>query len=235
MTNDIRTSVRSALNSENRIGTFELRDVRFAEDGALIVEGTVASVKAKKLALERIGALPGVDIIVDRLHVRPAEAMSDAGIRAHLRDAYLQERSFAGLTITQDTSIVVAEPALSAGDLDYSVIDGIVTLNGTLPGLASKRLAGLLAWWVPGARDVINGISVAGDEQDSPQAVEEAVQIALEKDPFINAGQIRVGARHHVVRLTGAVSSQAQKDMAENDAWYIFGVDEVINEIIVGE
>lgn len=231
---DLRTSVRSILNSENRIGPFELTDVRFTDDGALVVEGEVAGVKAKKLALERIGAMPDVDLIVDRLHVRPAEAMSDAGVRAHLRDAYIQEPSFAGLAITQETETVVPAPAQPSGNLDYSVSDGIVTLNGSVPGLASKRLAGLLAWWVPGSRDVINGISVAGDEEDSPQAVEEAVRIALEKDPFIDAAQIRVGARHHVVRLTGLVATQAQKDMAENDAWATFGVDDVINEIAVG-
>jgi osmotically-inducible protein OsmY len=231
---DLRTSVRSILNSENRIGAFELTDVRFADDGALVVEGEVASVKAKKLALERIGAMPDVDLIVDRLHVRPAEAMSDAGIRAHLRDAYLQEPSFAGLSITQETGTALTTPPEASGNLDYSVTDGIVTLNGSVPGLASKRLAGLLAWWVPGSRDVINGISVAGEEVDSPQAVEEAVRIALEKDPFVDAGQVRVGARHQVVRLTGLVATQAQKDMAENDAWATFGVDDVINEIAVG-
>ncbi|HSM40404.1 MAG TPA: BON domain-containing protein [Afifellaceae bacterium] len=232
--NDIRASVRSALLSENRIDMFELSNVSFTDDHALIVEGIVASVKAKKLALERIGALPDVDLIIDRLRVRPAEAMSDSGIRAHLRGAYLQEPSFAGLAITQEADRAVSAPPEPGGTLDYSVADGIVTLNGSVPGLASKRLAGLLAWWVPGSRDVINGLSVAGDEEDSPQAVEEAVRIALEKDPFIDAGQIRVGARHHVVRLTGIVATDVQKDMAENDAWATFGVDDVINEIAVG-
>ncbi len=232
--NDIRASVRSALLSENRIDMFELSNICFTDDHALIVEGTVASVKAKKLALERIGAIPDVDLIIDRLRVRPAEAMSDSGIRAHLRGAYLQEPSFAGLAITQESETEVTTPPEPGGTLDYSVAEGVVTLNGSVPGLASKRLAGLLAWWVPGSRDVINGLSVAGDEEDSPQAVEEAVRIALEKDPFIDAGQIRVGARHHVVRLTGLVATDAQKDMAENDAWATFGVDDVINEIAVG-
>ncbi len=108
-----------------------------------------------------------------------------------------------------------------------------MTLNGDAPGLATKRLAGLLAWWIPGSRDVINGIAARDWEQDSPQAIEGSVRFALEKDPFVNAGQVQVGARGRVVRLTGWVSSHDERNMAENDAWYVFGVDDVINDIEV--
>ena len=109
----------------------------------------------------------------------------------------------------------------------------VVTLNGQVPGLASKRLAGLLAWWVPGSRDVINGLAVEPPEEDAPIRIEEAVRIALKKDPFVEASQIRVGVRHTTVRLTGLVPTDAERDMAERDAWYIFGVDRVVNEIEV--
>ena len=37
--------------------------------------------------------------------------------------------------------------------------------------------------------------------------------------------------RGRTVRLTGWVSSAAARDAAEWDAWYVFGVDDVINEI----
>jgi len=234
---DIRATVRSALKSEARIGAVDLVDVAFADDGSLVVEGEVGTVRAKKLALERIGGIPDVDLIVDRLHVRPAESMGDAEIRAHLRNAFLQEPSFAGLTVTEDVKgarQIITSPPDPVGSLEYSVSDGIVILNGDAPGLATKQLAGVLAWWIPGSRDVINGIAAPASDENSPQAVEEAIRIVLEKDPFVNAGQIRVGARHQVVRLTGLVSSEAERDMAENDAWYVFGVDDVINEIDVG-
>jgi osmotically-inducible protein OsmY len=60
------------------------------------------------------------------------------------------------------------------------------------------------------------------------------VRIALEKDPFVDASQIRVGVRARTVRLTGLVRSRTARDVAEWDAWYVFGVDDVINEIAVG-
>jgi osmotically-inducible protein OsmY len=52
-------------------------------------------------------------------------------------------------------------------------------------------------------------------------------------DPFVNASQVRVGVRHRTVRLTGSVRSDAAKDAAEWDVWYVFGVDDVEHEIVV--
>ena len=50
--------------------------------------------------------------------------------------------------------------------VDLEVEVGVVTLNGQVPGLDDKRLAGVLAWWVPGSRDVINGVAVEPPEDD---------------------------------------------------------------------
>jgi len=61
----------------------------------------------------------------------------------------------------------------------------------------------------------------------------EAVRIAFDKDPFADASQVRVGVRHRTVRLTGAVHSQEARNAAEWDAWYVFGVDDVVNELEV--
>lgn len=43
-----------------------------------------------------------------------------------------------------------------------------------MPGLHYKRLAGVLAWWVPVSRDVINGIAVEPSREDGPDAIVEA-------------------------------------------------------------
>lgn len=108
-----------------------------------------------------------------------------------------------------------------------------MTLNGSLASLASKRFA-VLAWWIPGSRDVINGIAVTPPEQDAPILIEEAVRQALEKDPMVEAAQVRVGVRGRTVRLTGWTKTEAMRAAAEADAWFVFGVDDVVNEIEVG-
>ena len=122
-------------------------------------------------------------------------------------------------------------PEKALGVLDIEVTDGVVLLNGRVPGLTSKRVAGVIAWWVPGVRDVFNGIEVDPPEDDSPDLIAEAVRAVLERDPFVNASQINVDVRGTLVRLTGLVPNETERFAAERDAWCIFGVDTVVNEI----
>ena len=238
--------VRAVLHSQARIGpAFRPDRLEIDEEGTLTIEGEVESVAAKKRALAQIAALGAVTAIVDRLHVKPAAPMGDAEIRAHLGRFFSQDPAFAGLTVRQmhhesydpvyePVYEVVAEGAPeSAGHIDIEVRDGAITLNGQVPGLNSQRLAGVMAWWVPGVRDVINGLAVEPPEEDAPIRIEEAVRTALERDPYVEAGQVRVGVLHREVRLTGVVASEGLKEMAEQDAWCVLGVDNVINEIAV--
>ena len=108
-----------------------------------------------------------------------------------------------------------------------------MTLDGDVAGPGQKRLAGVLAWWVPGSRDVINGIGVTPPEQDSEAAMTDAVLQVLEKDPFVDSESIRVHTRHSVVWLDGTVPREAELKLAEDDAWYVFGVDKVVNRLAV--
>jgi osmotically-inducible protein OsmY len=86
---------------------------------------------------------------------------------------------------------------------------------------------------VPGVRDVVNGIAVEPAEDDGPDMIAEAVRVVLEKDPFVDATQVRIGVRNTVVRLDGLVPTGTVREAAERDAWCTFGVDKVINEIEV--
>jgi osmotically-inducible protein OsmY len=203
----------------------------------LVLAGEVPSVAAKKLALERVAALADITGIVDRLHVAPATRMTDKEIKVHLRNMLIEELSFKHLEIREVEAggfrLMRGVPAGARGNIDTEVRDGVVTLNGSVPGLTSKRLAGVMAWWVPGTRDVVNGIAVDPPEEDGPDMIAEAVHVALERDPFVNASQVSVGVEGTTVRLSGLVPSETEKDAAERDAWCIFAVDKVINEIQV--
>ncbi|HEU0018377.1 MAG TPA: BON domain-containing protein [Methyloceanibacter sp.] len=236
---ELREKALAALRSEKRIGPhFKPETLTIDADGVATIDAEVETVAIKRLVLERLASVPGIGGIVDRLRVKPASPMSDDGILDHLRKAYYQELAFQQFAITArekgKAKLVRAGLPGTRGEIDIEVAGGVVTLNGSLPGLAAKRLAGVLAWWVPGARDVVNGITVDPPEDDAPIQIEEAVRIALDKDPLLDASQLRVGVRGRTVRLTGWVRSAAQRDAAEWDAWYVFGVDDVINEIETG-
>jgi osmotically-inducible protein OsmY len=209
---DLHQTALAALRSEKRIGPhFKPETLTIDADGIATVDAEVETVAIKRLALERLASVPGIGGIVDRLRVKPASPMSDDGILDHLRKAYYQEPAFQQFAITArekgGAKLVRALPG-ARGEIDVEVDRGVVTLNGSLPSLAAKRLAGVLAWWVPGVRDVVNGVTVDPPEEDAPIQIEEAVRIALDKDPLFDAAQIRVGVRGRTVRLTGWVNRQ---------------------------
>jgi hypothetical protein len=234
---ELLEKARASLRSEPRLDLHETPVALDFADGVLTAEGEVCSVAAKKLALERLAALPEVIGIVDRLHVQPAERMGGGRIGNLVRDALPQEPAFVDLTILEERAgqveTVRMPPTDSRGEIRYLVEDGVVTLSGEVPGLGRKRLAGVFAWWVPGSRDVVNGLAVVPPEEDSDEEMTDAVRIVLEKDPLVRASQIRVASRERVVTLEGLVATEAERDMAEYDAWCVFGVDKVVNEVAV--
>ncbi|GEC33433.1 hypothetical protein ABIE78_000485 [Sinorhizobium fredii] len=144
----------AALRSEPRLGpTFKLDLIRMEPDGAALLEGEVETVAQKRLALERVAAIPDLNGLVDRIRVRPAVPMSDNGIRDHLRKVLVREPAFEGLRITEWDGKGAREVrgATRDGEIAFEVQDGVVTLNGR--SQASPR-SGSRACWHGGSRVV---------------------------------------------------------------------------------
>jgi osmotically-inducible protein OsmY len=236
---EIIKAVKAAFEHEPRINLHSHPIQMDFEDGVLTLEGEVENVAAKKLGLELAIAIPGVTGIVDRLHVTPALLMGDGAVLDAVRNALIQEPALRECSIRfrhKGKEETVRESLLpNPGVIELSVSNGVVLLDDHVRSLAQKRLAGVLAWWVPGSRDVINGMAVEPPEEDSDDEITEAVRIVLEKDRLVNAAQIRVSTHNAVVTLEGLVWNEREKHMAEFDAWYIFGVDKVVNALSVQE
>lgn len=76
-------------------------------------------------------------------------------------------------------------------------------------------------------------MAVEPPQDDSDEEVAKAVRLALKKDRLIKSEDIRVSAKQYVVTLEGSIPTEAQKEMAEFDAWYVFGVVKVVNKLEV--
>ncbi len=235
-TDSLVGEVRRALASEPDLGP-EVRALHLSVDheNTLTIEGEVPSISVKKKVLRRAASASAVNGIVDRIHVAPAVTMEDRQIRSHLLRAFDEEAALSDLDLRnrEDGTVKIHRQVLKGrrGFIEIEVSNGVVLLDGEVPGLDDKRLAGVLTWWIPGVRDVVNGIAVEPPEEDGPDMIEDSVKLALQMDPSIDASHIRVGVRHTMVRLTGLVTTEAQRVSAENDAWAVFGVDHVIDEL----
>jgi osmotically-inducible protein OsmY len=238
--NPILKSVRAALEREPLINLHRWPiQLDLADDHALILEGEVGSVAAKKRALEIAGAAPDVRGLVDRLHVAPTERKGDGAILDVLESLLLDARELKNCTLRvmkkgQTLTLQEAAGEDASGDILVSVKEGVVTLDGWAISLSHKRMVGVLAWWVPGCRDVVDGLEVLPPEQDNDDEVSDALSLVLEMDPMIpHPEQIRVHTHDYVVTLDGLVATQTEKDRAEQDAWCLFAVDNVINQLAV--
>jgi osmotically-inducible protein OsmY len=239
--NPILKSLRAALEREPRINLHRWPILlNLTDDHALVLEGEMESIAAKKRALELAGATPDVRGVVDRLHVAPAERKGDGAILDVLEAVLLNARELKNCTlrVIKKEQTLTLQEALgddTSGDIQVSVKDGVVTLDGWVISLSHKRMAGVLAWWVPGCRDVVDGLEVLPPEQDNDDEVSDALSLVLEMDPMIpNPEQIRVHTHNYVVTLDGLVATQTEKDRVEQDAWCLFSVDNVINQLAVG-
>lgn len=230
--------VREALAREQRIDLHNHRiGIVVNDDATVTLDGEVADVAAKKLALEATASVSGVSGIVDRLRVMAVERMGDAEIRDHVRDAVSGDPVFPDYDIRCLAQEASGAESKSMGSRKHtifvSVNDGVVTLDGVVASLSHKRLAGVLAWWVPGTRDVIDGLEVEPPEQDSDDEIGEALRLVLEKDPLVNADSIRATIRERIVTLNGLVHDDRERHAAETDAWCLFGVNKVIDQLVV--
>jgi len=229
--------VRARLEKDSRINLHRYPITITVENEDLLLEGKVQDIAAKKLSFVHAAETCGNRRIVDRLRVAPAEEMGDAEIRDHVSRVLLEEPTLErclvrgareSLEETERQDVLEAE-----GIILIEVADGVVTLNGRVPSLTHKRLTGVLAWWVPGTRDVVNGLEEVPPQEDNDDELTDAVRLVLEKDPFINATKLRVSAQNAIITLDGMVPTEAMKQIAERDTWYVLGVRDVVNRVEV--
>lgn len=229
--------VHGALERESRIALHRYPIRIGVVDDAVVLEGEVAGIAAKKLALELAAAVRGIRGVVDRLRVLPAErrgdgAMADALCRsllatAELRNCTLRVRAKGRVEPVHDAG------ADASGEIELAVEDGVVALEGAVISLSHKRLAGVLAWWTPGCRDVLNSLAVVPAEDDNDDEVVDALRLVLAMDPLVRDEQVTARCRDCVVTLEGCVRTDEERRKAEDDAWALFAVDRVVNRIEV--
>ena len=236
-TDAVRKQVHAALEREHRFNLHRHPVKIESADGIVTLEGEVADVAAKRLALQLAASVQGVSNVVDRLRVTPGERRGDGAVRDSAARLLLDQPELRGcsLNVRSNEKIEVLRRVSddAAGEIQLSVTDGVVVLEGTVISQSHRRFAGALAWWIPGRRDVINALEVRPAYEDRDDEISEVMRLVLEADPEIDADQIRTNCNGKVVFLDGAVPSEQQKRRAELDAWSLLSIRGVVNRLDV--
>lgn len=234
---EIAKMVVAALEHAPRVNLDRAHlDVRM-ENNDVVLVGEVERIDEKRMAIECAKTASRGRNVVDRLRVRPTTQPGDGAIRDAVCRHLTEEPAFQDLAVTcrleGDRDAIVRRPEPANGSIEASVKAGVVTLRGTVVSLAYKRLAGVLAWWAPGCRDVVNAVAIEPPETDNDDEIHEAIGLVLDKDPLVHSDQVTSRVRDGRVVLRGLVATNEEKHMIETDVWYIDGVRDVVNEIDV--
>jgi osmotically-inducible protein OsmY len=231
------THVHAALEREPRINVHRHRIRIASADGTVTLEGEVADVAAKKLALELAASVNGVRTVVDRLRVAPGERRGDGAVRDTLARMLLEAPELKRCSFNMKTNeklVVLRRVERDPdGDIEISVTDGVVLLEGHVISQSHLRFAGALAWWTPGRRDVINALEVRPAYEDRDDEVADVMRLVLEADPEVDHDQIKTKCADKVVILEGSVPNEQQRRRAELDAWSLFAIRGVVNRLQV--
>lgn len=141
---------------------------------------------------------------------------------------------------------LVANPHISGLDINVRTVNGIVFLEGYVQDRSQRNLAEDLAH-NHGAMDIKNDIQILSEIQDGQELfvgqdnvagdtiLRDHVMGDLESDNRVSASMVNVDCVNGVVRLTGVQDSDSARNRAEQIAWRVDGVHEVINDIEVRE
>jgi len=214
---EIIRQIEGSLTRDPRVNLPANHLAIHSEGGYVVMEGTVDSVAAKRLAPRLAAQVRGVKSVDDRLRVAPPHPMGDLEIAEHIRHALIQERNIEEQNIEIET-----DP------------DGAVVLRGHVHALIQQRLCEVLCWWVPGVTIVRNLLVVNPPEQDNDEELKDNLITIMEKDVLVNPKKFRIDVRQGVVTLRGRVDSPIEKSAACKDCWYTPGVVDVVDELTVG-
>lgn len=224
---DIAKKILAALEIDPAINAAQ-DSIEVIEDEEIRLEGSVTSIAAKRRALQVARQAAGTPRIVDHIRLNAGERKNDDELRADADQMLRSDSDFQDIPVGREQK---PDNASKNKWIAVSAEDGAIRLEGTVPSLGHRRLAEVLAWWVPGVADVDNRLHVQPPEEDNDGELSDAVDLVLGKDQALDNRTINVLVRDGKATLAGNVFSQEQRDRAERDCWYVPGIHDVDNRL----
>ncbi len=210
--NDISFWVKEALREDPRVPSVDL-DVSTI-DGIVTLTGNVDNLVERNYAVREAKKINGVRGVVDQVTVEPV-FRSDSDITQTIRRRIIDDSS------------------IHSHDLGVKVLNGQVTLDGTVDSWAEAQEAGLLARETLGVRSVENNLVAVYKTTVPDDEIRRDIVDALQRDVYLVDLPIQVSVHDGNVTLSGQVGNAYEKDRAGDDTYSILAVKSVDNELKV--
>lgn len=127
------------------------------------------------------------------------------------------------------------EPGLKSLNIIVNVENGIVTLSGSVENYYEKYLAEKAVKNIQGVKGIIEELQVKFGEslQRSDEEIAKAAIRTLEWDSSLPKDKIKVVVEHGIVKLSGEVEEQHQRERAYQNVRYLYGVRSIISTIFL--
>jgi osmotically-inducible protein OsmY len=210
--NILEHDVWSALDWDPLLDTDQI--VVKVDNGRVSLSGAVPTYNDWNLASEDASNVVGVTSVDNQIMVGlVGERLADQDVAAAC------------------TAALDAEKMVPVGAVSAEVLDGWVTLKGTVRRHFQREAARYAVSRVDGVRGVTVGIDISGDP--IPSDVSARIKEALRRDSLIDDTHIEVTNSGHTIYLDGTTPSWAARGDAEDTAWEAPGVTEVVNRLVV--
>jgi osmotically-inducible protein OsmY len=203
--------VKEALQQDPRVMASEIQVS--TEKGIVRLSGTAWNLADKRFADREAKKINGVRGVIDEIMVEPAYR-PDTDILQDVRRRLI------------DSS------AIQSPGVGIIVLDGEVTLDGTVASWTEMRQADLLASEVMGVKAVRNHMAIETPRKRSDKQIRKDIEATIQRDVYLADLPIEVSVDKGIVFLKGKVGNAYQKERAWEDAW-IDGVTSVKNQTTV--
>ncbi len=220
--NEIEADIRRCL--QNDVWVDEALVNVNSEGGDVTLTGTVGSAAERRWA-------------AFDAWVAGTESVDTSGleIKWWARDEMKRKSSFKNISDTETENAVedalVYDPRVHSFDIDASADNGVVTLSGTVDNYRSKMAAEKDAMNTVGVWRVKNHVKVRPENLPEDETLEDLVRAAMARDPYVETYDLDITAVNGMVYLDGEVTTSFEKNHAEQVAWRVNGVVDVVNMV----
>lgn len=224
-----------ALRADPRIAGHGASVTVELDEGTMTLKGEAKHIAAKRRASALALAFSrGGYRVVDCLRRDVTKRLAEQELALTVAERLAAEPVFADYSLDFEAR-GERKPLHDAGSgahvLRVTARDDAVTLTGSVGSLTHKRLAEVIAYWTGACALVVNDLEVVPPEEDSDDELTDAVLMALEKDPLVDAGQLHVGTAGGIVHVEGLTLSHEQHRFVLEDIWLVPGVADVVDRI----